>query len=296
MADVIKSPKVRKLVGDIFCLLAGFCSTAFAVACILTPNGMTTSGLLGVSKILEQFIHINYSYLYYGISVAILIAAFFTLGKAACAKIVCVTLVYPNILLIFENMKLNFIQDDMFLASVFFCVFYGFGIGIVLRRGYTYGGTDTLSAILQKKVFKNFTVIKIMLVIDALILLSCAFTFSTKIALYAFINHFVSNKIMDYVMFGLGTKLYKVEIITPDYERVCDYIIKDIGRGVTVYNVVGAYTHESRIKLSCVCSPSQAMAIKRFLAQNSPTSFVEMLPVISVYAAGGKRFAHLEDE
>ena len=77
---------------------------------------------------------------------------------------------------------------------------------------------------------------------------------------------------------------------------MCGYIIQDIGRGIPVQNLGGAYTHESRKKPSCGCSPSQAMAIKRFLAQNSPTSFVEMLPVISVYAAGGKRFAHLEDE
>ena len=81
MAQLFKNPKTTRLFLDIVMLLAGCICTAFSVACILTPNGMTTSGLLGVSKIIEQLTGLSYSYLYYGMSVGILVLAFFILGK-----------------------------------------------------------------------------------------------------------------------------------------------------------------------------------------------------------------------
>lgn len=290
-----KNPKLKTLLVDIIFLAVGFCCTAFSVACILTPNGMTTSGLLGISIILQKLTGINYSYLYYGISVCIMVAAYFVLGKQAVVKTVFVTLIYPNVLLFFESLDFVLIEGDMFLASIFFCVFYGIGIGLVLRRGFTFGGTDTISAIIQKKIIKNMNVIKVMMGVDALILLISAVTFEREVALYAFINHFVSNNIMDYVMYNMGYKLYKMEIITPDHHEVCDYIMKELGRGVTVYDVTGGYTNEHRVKLSCICSPAQSATIRRYLAENSPKSFVEVMPMISVYAAGGKRFASLQE-
>lgn len=296
MAKLITNPKTKRLLIDIFCLLAGCVCTAFSVACILTPNGMTTSGLLGISKIAEQLTGINYSYLYYGISVSILVIAFFVLGKQAVVKTIFVTLIYPNILLFFENSNFVLISGDDFLAAVCFCVFYGVGIGLVLRRGFTYGGTDTISAILQKKIFRNMNVIKVMMGVDAVILLASAITFDRHVAIYAFINHFVSNSIMDYVMYSMGYKLYKVEIITCDYEKISSYIMNELGRGVTVYNVTGAYTNEQRIKLSCICSPAQSATIRRYLAEHSPNAFVEVSPILSVYAAGGKRFISLQED
>ena len=295
MAQLFNNPKTKRLFLDIIMLLAGCICTAFSVACILTPNGMTTSGLLGVSKIIEQLTGFSYSYLYYGMSVGILVLAFFILGKQAVVKTVFVTLIYPNILLFFENSNFVLIQGDDFLAAVCFCVFYGIGIGLVLRCGFTFGGTDTISAILQKKIFKNMNMVKVMMGVDALILLGSAITFERSVAIYAFINHFVSNSIMDYVMYSMGYKLYKVEIITSDYEKISEYIMKELGRGVTLYDVTGAYTNEKRIKLSCICSPAQSAIIRRYLAEHSPNSFVEVSRVLSVYAPDGKRFVSLQE-
>ena len=197
MAQLFNNPKTKRLFLDIIMLLAGCICTAFSVACILTPNGMTTSGLLGVSKIIEQLTGLSYSYLYYGMSVGILVLAFFILGKQAVVKTVFVTLIYPNILLFFENSNFVLIQGDDFLAAVCFCVFYGIGIGLVLRCGFTFGGTDTISAILQKKIFKNMNMVKVMMGVDALILIASAFTFSREVAIYAFVNH--SRMIMEVI-------------------------------------------------------------------------------------------------
>ena len=138
--------------------------------------------------------------------------------------------------------------------------------------------------------------VKVMMGVDALILLGSAITFERSVAIYAFINHFVSNSIMDYIMYSMGYKLYKVEIITSDYEKISSYIMKELGRGVTIYSVTGAYTNEKRIKLSCICSPAQSAIIRRYLAEHSPNSFVEVSRMLSVYAADGKRFVSLQEE
>lgn len=295
MANLVKNPKLKQLLIDLVFILVGCAFTAFAVACILTPNGLTTSGLTGLSKIVEQFTGINYSYIYYAMSITVLIFALIVLGKEAVMKILFVSLLYPNILVLFEKSNFVLTQGDTVLAAICFCIFYGGGVGLVLRRGYTFGGSDTISAILQKKIFRNVNVVRVMMAVDGLILVISAFTFSREVALYAFINHFVCNSIMDYVMYSMGYKLYKIEIITPDYKILSDYIMKELGRGVTLYNVTGAYTQEQRVKVSCVCSPAQSAIIRRYLAEHSPNSFVEVSRVLSVYAPDGKRFVSLQE-
>ena len=84
-------------------------------------------------------------------------------------------------------------------------------------------------------------------------------------------------------------------IICGDYEKISEYIMKELGRGVTLYDVTGAYTNEKRIKLSCICSPAQSAIIRRYLAEHSPNSFVEVSRVLSVYAPDGKRFVSLQE-
>ena len=296
MSKILKSPKAKQLLIDLIFILVGCAFTAFAVACVLTPNGMTTSGLTGLSKIVEKFTGINYSYVYYAMSITVLIFALIVLGKEAVMKILFVSLLYPNVLVLFEKSNFVLTQGDPFLAAICFCIFYGGGVGLVLRRGYTFGGSDTISAILQKKVFRNVNVVRVMMAVDGLILVISAFMFSREVAIYAFLNHFICNSIMDYVMYSMGYKLYKIEIITSEYQKVSEYIMTELGRGVTLYDVTGAYTNERKVKVSCVCSPAQSAIIRRYLVEHSPDSFVEVMPMLSVYAADGKRFVPLDKE
>ncbi len=145
----------NQLVVDFLWIVAGCFVTAFAVNSILVPNNLSTSGITGLALIVQKFTGINYTYVYYLFSITILVTAFVTMGKKAVLKIIFVSLLYPALLVVMNKFHFVFVEGDMFLVCIYFSLFYGVGGGMVLRRGYTFGGTDTIARILNKKVFKK---------------------------------------------------------------------------------------------------------------------------------------------
>ncbi|WP_309164922.1 YitT family protein [Terrisporobacter mayombei] len=70
---------------------------------------------------------------------------------------------------------------------------------MLYRRGFTYGGTDTLAKILQKTVFKYATLAELLMVINGLTIVASYFVLCGKVVLYEIINHVVCTKLLDYV-------------------------------------------------------------------------------------------------
>ncbi len=285
----------NQLVVDFLWIVAGCFVTAFAVNSILVPNNLSTSGITGLALIVQKFTGINYTYVYYLFSITILVTAFVTMGKKAVLKIIFVSLLYPALLVVMNKFHFVFVEGDMFLVCIYFSLFYGVGGGMVLRRGYTFGGTDTIARILNKKVFKNVNISQIMLVMDACVIILLGVVFGKDIALYALVNHVMCIVIMDYMLFGFRAKLYKVSIISQNYTEISEFIFRELKRGVTLHDVIGAYTNERRKLITCICSPSQSAIIRRFLAENYPDVFMEVSPIITVYAVGN-RFVRLKEE
>jgi len=71
-------------------IIVGCFITAFAVNSILIPNKLSTSGVTGISQMIQSFTGINYSYIYYFFSISILILAFFCLKREEFMKIIFV--------------------------------------------------------------------------------------------------------------------------------------------------------------------------------------------------------------
>lgn len=293
--EVLKKNKGRIL--NYLQIVLGCFITAFSVNCILVPNKLSTSGVTGLSQMAERFTGINYSYIYYVFSITILIIAFFTLRREEFMKIIFVSFLYPTLLVLTGMFHFVFVQGEMFLVCIYFSIFYGLGSGLVLRAGVTFGGTDTIARILNRKVFKGVALSRVMLFLDGSILISLGFVFNKDVALYALVNHVICIYIMDYMLFGFRQKLYKTNIIPAsqdDSDDITRYILS-LGRGVTMYKAVGAYTKSDKIMLSSIISPRQSALIRSYLAEHFPNAFMEVSPIVTVYGTG-ERFVRIKGE
>ena len=92
---------------DFLFVSIGCMLVAFSITSILKPNGLISGGITGISIIMEEVIKISYEYIYYSLSILVLIAAYFTLGKGEAVKIVTLSVTFPTILILFE--KMNFV-------------------------------------------------------------------------------------------------------------------------------------------------------------------------------------------
>ncbi|MEA5094495.1 MAG: YitT family protein [Sedimentibacter saalensis] len=291
----MRNTNLKKLFNDTIYLTIGCLITAFSVNYILKPNGLITSGITGLAIVLEKYLYINYSYIYYFATLIILLITFVLMGKKEIMKIIFLSVLYPTVLLAMQSFEFKFVENDLLLASIYFSLFYGLGVGMILRKGFSFGGTDTLARILNKKAFPSINVSYIMLVLDGFVIITAAFTFGRNIALYSIISQLIITKVCDYIMFGFGTKLYKLEIISSKYEEISKFIMFELGRGVTLINVTGCYTNEEKVQIESVCSPNQAVMIQKLIKQIDSMAFVKVLPVINVWGKG-IRFIDISSE
>jgi len=276
----------EKFFMDLIFLTLGCSSLAFGVTSILRPNGLITGGATGASIVLSELIGVPYTIVFYVVSIAILISSILFIGKAEGLKIVFLTLTFPLVLIGFEALNFEFIEKDLFLAAVYYGIFAGTGVGLILKRGYSMGGTESIAKILHRRVFSFMSLSQILLVIDLIVIVSSLLIFDKRVALYAIITQYVFMKVVDTILFGMGSKKVKIEVISDACDAISDYINNDVKRGTSMYVIKGGFTKEEKMKVVSICSPRESMVIKQFIANLDPDAFVNVLPISSVWGKG----------
>lgn len=277
---------LKELFIDYIVILLSSCIIAFAVTSILKPNGLIAGGLTGLSLILEKITGINYIYIFYFVSLLVLGITYIFLGKKEALKIIVFSILLPTTIVVFDKLNILFVENDIFLACIYFGVLIGIGAGITLRRGFSQGGTDTIAKIIHKKVLPFVSISQIILVTDVSVILLSSIVFDRNTALYAAISQVVLAKTIDLVLFGFGSRKVKLEIISKESEKIRDFIVNEAKRGVSRYDIKGGYTDEKRNKLVSICTPREATLIKSYISKTDLQAFVYMAPVISVWGEG----------
>lgn len=294
---MLKTPKTKA--GKFFrealiVLVSAFCGSSVQIF-VMIPNGMTSGGVPGITRLITHFVPVSYSLVYYSLSMIILIIAYFAMGIGEVKRIVALGFTYPIMLFIFEHIDFEFLRSpDPFLASMLIGLFYGMATGIGYIGGYSSGGTDTLARVLKHKLFNHLRTGDIQMAMDITIIAVSALVFDTNIAMYAIINAIVAAKVISIITVGYSGKFIQFDIIsssTETREAITDFILKDVNRAVTSHLSRGEYTKEERRTLTVICTPAESMKIKKFIAEKDPQAFATVMPITTVW---GKRFSDIQ--
>ena len=254
---------------------------------IMLPNGLTFGGITGIARIIQKLTGINYSLIYYVLAFIVLIIVGLFLGFKEIKKIALMSVSYPTVMMVLELKKVVLIRsDDLFLVAVFCGVVLGISNGLTFKAGFSSGGTDSLAKVIKYRWLPHLGINDITFAINALIVLASVFVFGLQIALYAVIIIFVSMRVGETVMYGFSDKIVELDIIPGDAEALADYIMNELGRGVSSIEVTGEYTGDKRKQLKILCSPRESFLIKRHLAKEDPKSFVSVISIKSVWGRG----------
>ena len=294
---MLKTPKTKA--GKFFrealiVLVSAFCGSSVQIF-VMIPNGMTSGGVPGITRLITHFIPVSYSLVYYSLSMVILIIAYFAMGIGEVKRIVALGFTYPIMLFIFEHIDFEFLRSpDPFLASMLIGLFYGMATGIGYIGGYSSGGTDTLARVLKQKLFNHLRTGDIQMAMDITIIAVSALVFDTNIAMYAIINAIVAAKVISIITVGYSGKFIQFDIIASSAENreaITDFILKDVNRAVTSHLSRGEYTKEERRTLTVICTPAESMKIKKYIAEKDPQAFATVMPITTVW---GKRFSDIQ--
>ncbi len=178
----------------------------------------------------------------------------------------------------------NLASNDYFLSAVFGGVLTGVGIGLVFFAGATTGGTDLLASLIQIRI-PSYSVAQIMQIIDGVIVILGAFVFGIEAALYAIIAVYLVSKVSDSILEGMKfAKL--IYIVSDKYVEISEYILNDLGRGVTSLNGNGIYSGEEKCVLLCVVSKREVIAVKNAITKIDKNAFVILCDAREVLGEG----------
>lgn len=272
---------------QIMLALLGALVGSFSTVGIMIPNGLSYGGITGLSRIIQSLTGWNYSLIYYLFAMIIVAIVWISLGFREVRKILLLSIAYPIIMFIMEKMDLHLLQSkDMLLAAVFCGVAFGISNGLTFMAGYSSGGTDSLAKVIRMKLFPHIGISKLTFGIDCLVVVANAFSFGVNIALYSGITMFIAMRLAEAVLYGLTNKIVELKIITSHPDELTQYVMTELGRGVTSSSIVGEYTGEKRKQLKILCSPRESMLIKRLLSDLDQHAFASVSKVDAVWGIG----------
>lgn len=287
---------VKERLIDYFFLIVACVVGAFATTAVMIPNGLTSGGLTGLVRILQNYVDVNFSLAYYAGAFIILVIVAIALGLSEAKKVLVVTILYPAVLFVMELFDFQLLEEkDVILAAIFCGVFSGVCNGIVFWRGYAFCGTESIAKIIKKKAAPQVDLSKILLMLDAVIIIVSAFIFGRNIALYALVTQFIASKMVDFIIYGFETKIVQVNILTAKPEETVEFVMKELNRGVSSRRTVGEFTGQEKKELVVLCSPRESMLLKKFLGAVDPASFVTILHVDTVWG-NGKGFSEINKD
>ena len=270
-----------QLAKETFIVTLGCMIMAFNINYFFLGNKLAQGGVGGLSLILHYLSHIDISYIYFGLNVPLIIAAYIFLGKEFVVKTLYATVVLTISLKIFGNFREPL--DEILMASILGGALNGIGIGIVFYAGGSTGGTDIIAKIINK--YYGIALGKVLLAMDFIILSLVAFIFGKIIFMYTLISLVVTAKIVDLIQEGIYSAK-GVTIITNKTEELKNRIMQDVERGLTIINAQGAYTQRDVSMLYCVVGKYQLMKVKNIVKEVDPEAFMIVSHVHEVIGKG----------
>lgn len=271
---------------EVLLALFGALIGSFATVSLMLPNGLTYGGITGLAKIVQFYFGINYSVAYYIFSALIVLFVWIALGFDEVKKILLLSIAYPTFMMLIEFMKIEIVIPDVFLAAVFCGVAFGLSNGLTFQAGYSSGGSDSVAKVIKLKNMPYKSINDITTVINVAIVVISAFVFGIIVGLYALVTMYISMKVGEAVLFGFTKKLVQLEVLTNYPDVLSEYVMKEMGRGVSSNEVTGEYTGESRKQLRIICTPRESFLIKKFLSVTDPKAFVSIVTINSVWGVG----------
>lgn len=257
-------------------IMAGTFLMAVAVNFIYEPMNMVTGGISGLAIVIKRITKdifpggVPVWFSNAAINIPIFIWGYFVKGKKFLGYTFLANICFSFFLLILPVSSIQ--QKDYFLSMVIGGGLTGTGLGLVFASGYSTGGTDLLSSIIHTYL-KAYSVGTLLFILDTLIILSGALTFGVRTAVYAVLAVSLTSWIMDNILSGLKVGK-QILIISEEYQKISDAILKKLDRGVTSLEGKGMYSDRAKKVLLCVVGKREIVSVVQIVRENDPSAFL----------------------
>lgn len=254
---------------------------AAAVYFFLIPSKVVIGSISGLAIVIAELVPLSISIITMILNVILLLIGFLLLGKEFGMKTVYTSLLMPIFIAVFEQFiplngsltgsSIYDIAADILLVA--------FGQAILFNVNASSGGIDILAKILNK--YCHIEIGKAVSAAGIVTAMTSILVYDIGTLIISILGTLANGQAVDYFTSGLNRKK-KISIISDNYEKIEDYILHTMHRGVTRYQVIGSYNNETKVELVTIMDTNEYKKLLVFLHQYPEKVFVTVSNVSEI--------------
>ena len=303
MKDILQILKTWKFWKELIIMTVGMTVAAAAVYYFLMPSKLVVGSITGLSIVIGNLfaaagIGIKVSQVIVVINAILLILAWILIGKEFGAKTVYTALILGPLVDMWEKVLpietllepgQTSLMNDPWFDLLCFVLILSASQTILFHINASTGGLDILAKIINKYMHVD---IGAAVTVAGAIICCTAFAINPfRLVVIGLIGTWINGLTLDYFTAGMNRRK-RVCIISKDYERIREYIIKDLVRGCSMYEVTGGYSGEKSMEIQALLTKDEFAKLMEYLKDNDVHSFITAGNVSEVYGLWHQKNRH----
>ncbi|MCR4828815.1 MAG: YitT family protein [Bacteroidales bacterium] len=278
----------------------GIASYTFAWSTLMLPSKIVGGGVSGMSSVLYYALglHLPIGVMNLIINAILVIIGFKVLGSKFGANTIYGIIASSLFFILWQqvlgfgmrpNWPFDVTQFGGFMCAIIGGAVCGAGIGLTFAMGGNSGGTDIIALILSK--YYNISPGKVIMYLDIIIIGSSYFV-SGKIenVVFGYVVMVTMTYVLDMVLDG-NRQSYQILVFSQKNKEISDAITKEIGRGVTLLDGEGGFSHQQQQVLIVMVHKTDKPNVMQLIHRIDDNAFISVSKTQGVY---GRNFDKLK--
>lgn len=302
--SVLKTWKFWK---ELFIMTFGMFVAAAGVYYFLVPSKLVVGSISGLSIVIGTVLQnlgiaIKVSNVVLIINAFLLVLAFLLIGKEFGAKTVYTALILGPLMDVWEKIcpytnllaeGQTSVMGDLWFDLVTFVLILSASQAIMFSINASTGGLDILAKIVNK--YFHFD-IGVSVSIAGVIICCTAFAINPfRMVVIGLIGTWLNGLIVDHFMASISRRK-RVCIIADDTEQIRKYIVGELGRGCSLYEVTGGYSGDRRMEIQSLLTKDEFSYVMKYVKDNNINAFITAGNVSEVYGLWHKQKHHKKQQ
>ncbi len=290
----------RKFWVELLIMTFGMLIAGTAVYYFLVPSNLIVGSVTGLSMVLCNLsesifgVPLALSTIVFSINLVLLVAAYFLVGKEFGAKTVYTALILGPILKVLETYfpyteflakdangnLMTSVMGDPWLDLLVFVIILSASQAILFKINASTGGLDILGKIINK--YLHFDIGVSVSVAGAMICCTAFAMNPFNLVVLGLLGTWINGLVIDYFTAGLNRKK-RVHIISKHNDELRKFVIENLKRGCTLFEVTGGYSNEKKIELEVLLTTDEFSALMNYINNHDIDAFITADSISEVY-------------
>ncbi len=292
--DVIQPLGTFKFWKELVIMTIAMFIAAAAVYYFLLPSNLVIGSITGLSMVIASLfsaagIPVKVSVVIMLINALLLVLAWLLIGAEFGAKTVYTALILGPFVDVWEKILpyqtlldpgQTSVMGDPWFDLLCFVLVLSASQTILFNINASTGGLDILAKIVNK--YLHFDIGTSVSVAGALICCTAFAVNPFRLVVIGLIGTWINGLALDYFTAGLNRRK-RVCIISSRHEEIRKYIIEDLQRGCSLYEVTGGYNGHKNVEIQSLLTQNEFADLMNYLKQNDIHGFITAGNVSEIY-------------